>query len=121
LLDRELSQWHGISVDDFRLMLLVHGSPAHELTRQDLATHMGIRLIDLVKQIRPLQRIGVIAEPLEAASDVRTTSVALTVRGTELLTDASRTANDVADGALRARWNDSMLTSLADVFGVPAE
>jgi len=118
LLDRELSQWHGISADDFQMMLLVHGSPAHEMTRQALATQLGVRLTDLVKRIRPLQRIGVIAEPADVESDLRATAVALTSRGTELLADASRTANDVADGALVARWNASSLDLLFEAFGV---
>jgi DNA-binding MarR family transcriptional regulator len=118
LLDRELAQWHGISADDFRLMLFVHSVPTHEMTRNALAAQLGIRLTDLVKRIRPLQRIGLIAEPSESGGDLRTTSVALTDRGIELLADASRTANDVADGALAARWDQGSLELLRVAFGV---
>jgi DNA-binding MarR family transcriptional regulator len=118
LLDRELSQWHGISADDFWMLLVVHRTSEGEMSRRALAEQLGVRLTDLVKRIRPLQRIGIVAEPSEVGNDPRTTSVALTPRGTELLSEALKSANDVADGALDSRWDARSLDALFQAFGV---
>ena len=103
--DQPLGHHHGISLSDLALLLELRAAPDGKLRRVDLANSLGITPSGVARQLAPLERIGLVGRESNPR-DARLALVTLTDAGRELADNAQRTAQEAADSALRAIWND---------------
>lgn len=86
-LDEKLGEHHGLSWEDF---VLLHNLQAGATERQ-LASRLALRGSTLLRRLRPLEKLGLIARGTEAGQR----AVALRPAGLRVLREASETAAEV--------------------------
>lgn len=86
-LDEELGTHHGLSWADFVLLDALEGHD-EGLPQPQLATHLGLRGSQLLMQLRPLEKLGLLARTGAAGRAV----VALRPAGRRVLGEARDTA-----------------------------
>jgi DNA-binding MarR family transcriptional regulator len=94
-IDRTVNGYHGIGLNDLRLLVELQESPDGCLRRVDLAERMGVTPSGVARQLAPLERIGVVDRE-KHPSDARLALVVLTAAGDEMATNAAVTAQEVA-------------------------
>ena len=100
-IERSVAGFHGISFGDLVLLhelLGPDGETPTVVTRGALAARWGISVSVLVRRLRPLQRMRIVAEPAQLVGS--STEVTLTESGAQLIHDAWGTANIVAQRLL---------------------
>lgn len=94
-IDRTVNGYHGIGLNDLRLLVELQESPDGCLRRVDLAERMGVTPSGVARQLAPLERIGLVDRE-KHPSDARLALVVLTAAGDEMATNAAVTAQEVA-------------------------
>jgi DNA-binding MarR family transcriptional regulator len=90
-LDEELGEGHGLSFDDFLLLLHLDAAAGGRLRRADLAARMRRSTLAVARALGPLERIGLVAhEP--NPDDPRAAEALLTPAGRQIVADARLTA-----------------------------
>ena len=86
----EFSAVHGISVNEFLLMLHVERTEAHRLARSELAKRMHVSASTVTRMVAPMEKIGLVVREADER-DARLGFVAMTKAGREKLTEALAT------------------------------
>lgn len=86
----EFSSVHGISVNEFLLLLHLERSTAHRLPRVDLAKRMHVSASTITRMAAPMEKIGLLARDVDAR-DARLVFVVLTDTGRQRLTETLET------------------------------
>lgn len=86
----EFSAVHGISVNEFLLMLHLERTEAHRLARSELAKRMHVSASTITRMVAPMEKIGLVAREADDR-DARLGFVAITDAGREKLAEALTT------------------------------
>jgi DNA-binding MarR family transcriptional regulator len=86
----EFSAIHGISVNEFLLMLHVEQTEANRLARSELAKRMHVSASTVTRMVAPMEKIGLVAREADER-DARLGFVAMTEAGREKLLEALAT------------------------------
>jgi DNA-binding MarR family transcriptional regulator len=113
--DTPLGHHHGVSLSDLALLLELRNAPGEKLRRVDLATSLGVTPSGIARQVAPLERIGLVGRESNPR-DARLALVTLTDSGRRIAEEASFTANEAAESALSAHWDEDERTQLAELL-----
>jgi DNA-binding MarR family transcriptional regulator len=110
--DVPLGHHHGVSLSDLALLLELRDAPGEKLRRAELAQRLGVTPSGIARQVAPLERIGLVGRESNPR-DARLALVTLTESGRRIAEEASVTANEAAESALRGLWDADERTALA--------
>lgn len=109
--DASLSSWHGLSRNDFTILLHLRRAPEGQLRRVDLAERLGLTPSGVTRLLGPLERIGLVERRTHPA-DARVALTGLTPAGEQMADDAQVTASTLAEDILHNRMNPNQLADL---------
>ena len=101
----EFSAVHGISVNEFLLLLHLERTVSHRLPRVDLAKRMHVSASTITRMAAPMEKIGLLARDADDR-DARLVFVVITDAGREKLSEALATFTKRAGYLFDDRWSD---------------
>ena len=105
-LDNTLGSIHGLSFNDFQLLLYLQRAPAGKLRRIDLAERLALTASGVTRQLLPLEKIGLVSRQADP-TDARVGYAQITSSGAALLLNATKTAEQLGTELLQARGLES--------------
>lgn len=117
-LDNALGAHHGIGFADYQLLLHLRRAPEGCLGRAELAAKLGVSTAGATRLLLPLEKIGLVTRE-SGLADIRTSLVALTPAGAELVENATVVVDNVSryilGGYSRAQLEETsrLLASIA--------
>ena len=99
----EFSAVHGISVNEFLLLLHLERAPSRRLPRVELAKRMHVSASTITRMAAPMEKIGLLARDADDR-DARLVFVVITDAGREKLSDALATFAKRAGYLFDDRW-----------------
>ena len=114
-LSSELSAVHGISVNDFLLMLHLERAEANRLTRVDLAKRMHVSASTITRMAAPMEKIGLVDREVDQR-DARLVFVVATDAGKKKLSEALATFSKRAGYLFSDRWTDDEIDQFASML-----
>lgn len=90
-LDEELGTFHGLSYADFLLLHRLSDAPQQQLPMTELAPHLGVRPSAVVRQVLPLEKIGLLERAAQPDARGRR-QVRLRPAGRQVLAGATESA-----------------------------
>jgi len=120
----EFSAVHGLSVNEFFLLMHLDGAPLNRLSRVELARRMHVSASTITRMAAPMEKLGLLSRKADKR-DARLAFVVLTRAGKTRLADARTTFARHADSFFQDRWDQRELEQLAEllnrfVVGTPA-
>lgn len=120
----EFSSIHGLSVNEFFLLLHLERAENHQLSRVELAKRMHVSASTVTRMVAPMEKTGMLGREI-GARDARLAFVVLTDAGRTKLTEAKATFAKRAGYLFQDRWTDEELSTLSEllfrlVVGTPA-
>ncbi|MBW3096864.1 MarR family winged helix-turn-helix transcriptional regulator [Pseudohoeflea coraliihabitans] len=113
-LSGEFAAVHGISVNEFLLMLHLERSAAKRLSRVDLAKRMHVSASTITRMAAPMEKIGLVDREIDAR-DARLVFVVTTDAGREKLFQALATFSKRAGDLFDDRWDDEEVEKFASM------
>lgn len=107
-LSGELSAVHGLSVNEFLLLLHLERAPANRLSRVDLARRMHVSASTITRMAAPMEKVGLVGRN-DDERDARLVFVVATEAGREKLSQALATFTKRAGYLFDERWDDREL------------
>lgn len=101
----EFSAVHGISVNEFVLLLHLERTASHRLPRVDLAKRMHVSASTITRMAEPMEKIGLLARDIDER-DARLVFVVITDAGRQKLSEALATFAKRAGYLFDDRWSD---------------
>ncbi|MBO6551461.1 MAG: MarR family transcriptional regulator [Roseitalea sp.] len=114
-LSGEFSAVHGISVNEFLLMLHLERSAANKLSRVDLAKRMHVSASTITRMAAPMEKIGLVDRELDER-DARLVFVVATDTGRKKLSEALSTFSKRAGYLFGDRWEDEEVDQFASML-----
>ncbi|MDJ0613876.1 MAG: MarR family transcriptional regulator [Rhizobiaceae bacterium] len=114
-LSGEFSAIHGISVNEYFLLLHLQKAPRNRLPRVELAKRMHISASTITRMTAPMEKIGLVDREVDDR-DARLAFVVLTATGEEKLAEANQTFAKRAGYAFEDRWDDQELKQLSELL-----
>ena len=114
-LDEELGEGHGLSFDDFLLLLHLHAAAGGRLRRAELAGRLHRSTLTVARSLGPLERIGLVAHEPDP-NDPRAAQVLLTPAGRQMVADARVTAGGASRRLFGAAGPDRWQQGEMDEF-----
>jgi DNA-binding MarR family transcriptional regulator len=118
-LSGEFSAVHGISVNEFLMMLHLERAPANRLSRVEMAKRMHVSASTITRMAAPMEKIGLVGRDVDER-DARLVFVVATDAGRRKLSEALATFSKRSGYLFDDRWDDeeverfsSMLRRLA--------
>lgn len=108
----EFSSVHGISVNEFLLMLHLDRTPAKRLPRVDLAKRMHVSASTITRMALPMEKIGLLARDVDDR-DARLVFVVITRAGQDKLAEALATFGKRAGYLFDDRWSETEMDALS--------
>lgn len=99
----EFSAVHGISVNEFFLLLHLERAALHRMPRVELAKRMHLSASTVTRMAAPLEKIGLVARQADTR-DARLAFVTLTDAGRHKLAEAQTTFAKQAGTLFDERW-----------------
>jgi DNA-binding MarR family transcriptional regulator len=115
-LNAELGDAHGLTINDFEVLMLLARAPEKHLRRTDLATSVQLTPSGITRLLKGLESNGLVAS-FHCQSDGRVTWTALTDKGSEMLEAARATHHKGVAELVSAHFSDEELASLAALLG----
>lgn len=120
----EFSAVHGLSVNEFFLLMHLDGAPLNRLSRVELARRMHVSASTITRMAAPMEKLGLLSRKADKR-DARLAFVVLAKAGKTRLADARTTFARHADSFFQDRWDQRELEQLAEllnrfVVGTPA-
>lgn len=117
----ELANVHGLSVNEFFLLMHLDRAPLNRLSRVELARRMHVSASTVTRMAAPMEKLGLLGRQTDER-DARLTFVVLTGAGRTRLSEARATFSRHADHAFQDRWEKAELEQLAELLDrlVPA-
>lgn len=106
---------HGLSVNEFFLLLHLDRAPRHRLPRAELARRMHVNASTVTRMVAPMEKIGLVAREA-AARDARMALVVLTGAGATKLREAEATFARHASAVFEDRWSRTDLERLSGLL-----
>jgi DNA-binding MarR family transcriptional regulator len=107
---------HGIGFSDFVLMRALAGAPGGRMRRSELASALGVTPSGVARQVRPLERMGLIDRESNPR-DARLALVVLTDTGARVLEETTTSAEQRANLTVERIWDERELTQLVELLG----
>ncbi|MFO7804322.1 MAG: MarR family transcriptional regulator [Paracoccaceae bacterium] len=111
----ELSAVHGISVNEFLMMIHLERSAANRLSRVDLAKRMHVSASTITRMAAPMEKIGLVDREVDER-DARLVFVVATNAGREKLSEALATFSKRAGYLFGDRWEDEEMDQFASML-----
>jgi DNA-binding MarR family transcriptional regulator len=114
-LNADLVTNHGLTINDYEVLLHLSRAPEHRLRRVDLAERLILTPSGITRLLDGLERCGYVAKA-RCASDARVTYAVITEDGLEKLRTASDTHLGGIRDAFERRFSEEELETLADLL-----
>ena len=114
-LSGEFSAVHGISVNEFLLLLHLERATASRLSRVDLAKRMHVSPSTITRMVAPMEKIGLVGRDVDQR-DARLVYVVATSAGREKLSQTLATFSKRAEYLFSDRWEDDELNGLSGML-----
>lgn len=114
-LSGEFAAVHGISVNEFLLLLHLERSAANRLPRVDLARRMHVSASTITRMAAPMEKVGLIDREIDER-DARLVFVVATDAGREKLSEALSTFSKRAGYLFSDRWEDEKMDQFASTL-----
>ena len=114
-LSGEFAAVHGISVNEFLLLLHLQRSAANRLSRVELAKRMHVSASTITRMAAPMEKIGLVGREADER-DARLVFVVATEAGKERLSEALATFSKRAGYLFGDRWNDEETDQFASML-----
>ena len=108
----EFSAVHGLSVNEFVLMLHLEKATRNRLSRVELARRMHISASTVTRMAQPLEKLGLLSRQTDDR-DARLAYVVLTRSGRRKVEEAGETLSKQAQYVFQDRWENSDLQQLS--------
>ncbi|WP_421856062.1 MarR family winged helix-turn-helix transcriptional regulator [Oricola sp.] len=120
----EFSAVHGLSVNEFFLLMHLDRAPLNRLPRVELAKRMHVSASTVTRMAAPMEKLGLLTRKADER-DARLAFVVLTEAGRTRLSEARATFAKRANYVFQDRWDDAELEQLSAllnrlVAGTPA-
>jgi len=115
-LSGEFSAIHGISVNEYFLLLHLDKAERNRLARVELAKRMHVSASTVTRMSAPLEKIGLVGREVDER-DARLSYVVLSAAGKTKLDEAQQTFAKRAGYAFQDRWSDTELEQLSELLG----
>lgn len=114
-LSGEFAAVHGISVNEFFLLLHLERATNRRLPRVELAKRMHVSASTVTRMVAPMEKIGIVAREVDA-HDARFAFVGITRAGRTRLSEARATFEKQAGYLFQDRWEDAELEQLSELL-----
>jgi DNA-binding MarR family transcriptional regulator len=114
-LNAQLVQAHGLTINDYEVLLHLARADGHQLRRVDLAERLLLTASGITRLLDGLERAGYVCKG-QCASDARVTYAVITDAGFAKLKAASGTHIDGIRGLFEERFSDGELDQLAELL-----
>lgn len=116
LFNRELTADHGLTVNDYEVLLLLSQADDSRMRRVDLANQVRLTASGMTRLLGGLQAAGYV-EKAECISDARVTYAVLTDSGLGKLKQASKSHVAAVQALFQERYTKQELRTLAELLG----
>lgn len=114
-LSGEFAAVHGLSVNEFFLLMHLDQATSNRLPRVELAKRMHVSASTVTRMVAPMEKTGVVVREVDAR-DARFAFVAITEAGRTKLSEARTTFTKQAGYAFQDRWDESELEQLSELL-----
>lgn len=114
-LSGEFSAVHGISVNEFLLLLHLERSAANRLPRVDLARRMHVSASTITRMAAPMEKVGLVDREVDER-DARLVFVVATDAGRAKLSEALSTFSKRAGYLFEGRYEDEEMDRFATIL-----
>ncbi|MEO0961021.1 MAG: MarR family transcriptional regulator [Pseudomonadota bacterium] len=111
----EFSAVHGLSVNEFFLLMHLDNAPAKRLSRVELAKRMYVSASTVTRMVAPMEKLGMVDREADAR-DARLAFVVLSDAGRRKLGEARETFAKQAGYFFEDRWDEDDLTQLSQLL-----
>jgi DNA-binding MarR family transcriptional regulator len=115
-LNADLLQSHGLTLNDYEVLLLLSRAEGRRMRRVDLAQSVVLTASGITRLLDGLERAGYV-EKDPCPSDLRVSYAKLTVTGHQKLKDAAVTHLQGVEDLFSGRFSDAELVQLAELLG----
>ena len=115
-LSADLVATHGLTINDYEVLLHLARADGNRLRRVDLAERLLLTASGITRLLDGLERAGFVCKE-NCASDARVTYAKLTDAGASKLQEASKTHIAGIRDLFESRFEDDELDRLADLLG----
>ena len=114
-LSGEFSSIHGLSVNEFFLLMQLERVTNHRLARVELAKRMHISASTVTRMAAPMEKLGLVSRQADER-DARLAFVVLTKAGLEKVKEARATFAKQATYLFQDRWTEDELNLFSDLL-----
>lgn len=114
-LSGEFSAVHGLSVNEYFLLMHLQRAPLNRLSRVELAKRMYVSASTVTRMAAPMEKLGLVTREADIR-DARLAYVVLSKPGTIRLGEAKVTFAKHARAAFEDRWSSAELDSLSKLL-----
>jgi DNA-binding MarR family transcriptional regulator len=120
-LNADLVNTHGLTINDYEVLLHLARADDHQLRRVDLAQRLLLTASGITRLLDGLERACYVRKA-QCASDARVTYAVITDAGFEKLREASKTHLAGIHELFESRYSEEELAALAELLGrLPAD
>jgi DNA-binding MarR family transcriptional regulator len=106
---------HGLSVNEFFLLMHLAQATRNRLSRVELARRMHLSASTVTRMAAPMEKLGLLTREADAR-DARLAFVVITDAGRTKLTEARATFSKQAEYAFKDRWDKAELDRLSELL-----
>lgn len=114
-LSGEFASVHGLSVNEFFLLMHLDQAALNRLSRVELARRMHLSASTVTRMVAPMEKLGMLTREVDAR-DARIAFVVLTDGGRTKLNEAKDTFARQAGYAFGDRWDAAELDQLSELL-----
>lgn len=114
-LSGEFASVHGLSVNEFFLLMHLDQASLNRLSRVELARRMHLSASTVTRMVAPMEKLGLLTREVDTR-DARIAFVVLTEAGKTRLTEARDTFAKQAGYAFGDRWEEAELAQLSELL-----
>jgi DNA-binding MarR family transcriptional regulator len=114
-MDANLQSAHGLTINDYEVLLALARAPDCRMRRVDLAGHVLLTQSGITRLLQGLERAGLVARA-DCETDRRVVYAQLTDGGYARMREASRTHLDDIRSLFAARFSDDELETLDELL-----
>lgn len=114
-LSGEFSAVHGLSVNEYFLLMHLDKAPLNRLSRVELAKRMHVSASTVTRMVAPMEKLGLVARQV-GTRDARLAYVVLTDAGRAKLSEARKTFVKQAGYVFQDRWDEGELDHLSKLL-----
>lgn len=111
----EFSAVHGVSVNEFLLLLHLDSATSQRLSRVDLAKRMNLSASTVTRMVAPMEKTGIVRRESDER-DARFAFVAITDAGQTKLNEARETFERQAGYFFQDRWAEQEVEELSSLL-----